>query len=56
MITITGYTGTNPVVLQSSTNLVSWLPVLTNTASTNTLNMLDPNAENKARFYRVALQ
>ena len=43
-------------VLQSSTNLVSWLPVLTNIASTNSLNMLDPNAENKARYYRVALQ
>ena len=43
-------------VLQTSSNLVSWLPILTNTASTNTLKMLDPNTADKARFYRVALQ
>ena len=43
-------------VLQSSTNLMSWLPILTNTASTNTLKMLDPNTGDRARFYRVALQ
>jgi hypothetical protein len=35
---------------------MSWLPILTNTASTNTLKMLDPNTGDRARFYRVALQ
>jgi len=42
-------------VLQSSTSLASWLSVLTNTASTNSLKLLDPDTLTQARFYRVVV-
>jgi len=43
-------------VLQTSTNLTAWSPILTNTATTNTLSMLDPNpATDKTRFYQVII-
>ncbi|HWX18347.1 MAG TPA: S8 family serine peptidase [Candidatus Binatia bacterium] len=42
-------------VLQVSTNFSSWAPLLTNTAATNSLQMLDTNALNQSRFYRVAI-
>jgi hypothetical protein len=42
-------------VLQMSTNLVSWSPILTNIASTNVFQMLDAGATSKARFYRVVI-
>jgi hypothetical protein len=42
-------------VLQMSTNLVSWSPILTNIASTNVFQMLDSDATSKARFYRVII-
>jgi hypothetical protein len=42
-------------VLQMSTNLVSWSPILTNIASTNVFQMLDSDATSKARFYRVVI-
>jgi hypothetical protein len=40
--------------LQASTNLQTWTPISTNTATTNAFNLLDPNATNfPYRFYRV---
>ena len=42
-------------VLQTSTNLTLWSPILTNTAATNTLQMLDPNPVDKSHFYRAII-
>jgi minor extracellular serine protease Vpr len=42
-------------ILQMSTNLFSWSPTLTNTATTNIFQMLDANAINNIRFYRVII-
>lgn len=42
-------------VLQTSANLISWSPILTNTATTNMLQMPGLNAGDKARFYRVVI-
>jgi hypothetical protein len=42
-------------VLQNSTNLSSWTPILTNTAAASTLLMPDSGVVNKTRFYRVAI-
>lgn len=42
-------------VLQTSTDLFSWSPILTNTAATNILQMPDANTEDKTRFYRVVI-
>ena len=42
-------------VLQTSTNFSSWSPVLTNLAVTNVLQMVDANAGDKSRFYRVII-
>jgi hypothetical protein len=51
-----GATGSN-YVLQASTNLVDWVPLSTNVASTNLFNLLDPGATNfPYRFYRVLQQ
>ena len=43
-------------VLQSSTNLSSWTAILTNTATTNLLEMVDPDPANQSHFYRVLIQ
>jgi uncharacterized repeat protein (TIGR03806 family) len=44
-------------VLQASTNLTNWTPIVTNTAGTNVLEFVDPNASNyPARFYRILQQ
>jgi hypothetical protein len=42
-------------VLQASTDLVSWSSILTNTASTNSLGMIDLNAAGSPRFYRALI-
>jgi hypothetical protein len=47
----------NTYVLQATTNLVNWVPISTNVASTNSLQLIDPNATNfPYRYYRVLLQ
>ena len=44
-------------VLQASTNLSTWTPISTNTATTNLFNLMDPKATNfPRRFYRVIQQ
>jgi subtilisin family serine protease len=42
-------------VLQASTNLLSWTPIVTNIASTNILGMLDLDALGSPRFYQVII-
>jgi len=44
-------------VLDASTDLVTWVPISTNTATTNAFNLFDPDATNfPFRFYRVQKQ
>jgi hypothetical protein len=44
----------NPVVILGSTNLVNWLPVFTNSATTGSIQFLDFTATNlPARFYKA---
>jgi uncharacterized repeat protein (TIGR03806 family) len=41
-------------VLQASTNLLTWVPVATNSPTASTFNWVDPGASNyPARFYRI---
>jgi alpha-tubulin suppressor-like RCC1 family protein len=49
-----GILTTNPVVIFGSTDLVNWLPVFTNSATTGSVQFLDFTATNTpARFYRA---
>jgi len=49
----TGAAGSN-YILQATTNFITWTPVSTNLALTNSLDLLDPGASNYPyRFYRV---
>jgi len=51
-----GSLGSN-YVLQASTNLVNWIPLVTNPATTNLLNFIDPHSSNYPnRFYRALQQ
>ena len=52
-ITVTGEPNLS-YVLQASSNLVSWVPLTTNTASGGTFKYIDPNSQViKARYYRA---
>ena len=49
-----GVLTTNPVVIFGSTDLVNWLPLFTNSATTGSVQFLDVNATNMpTRFYRA---
>ncbi len=49
-----GVLTTNPVIVLASTDLVSWLPIFTNSATTGSVQFLDLMATNlPARFYRA---
>ena len=51
-----GMSGSN-YVLQTTTNFINWTPLITNLATTNVFNLIDPNAGNfPYRFYRVLRQ
>ena len=51
-----GSIGSNYVLL-ASTNLVNWTPLVTNPATTNLLNFIDPHSSNYPnRYYRVLQQ
>jgi uncharacterized repeat protein (TIGR03806 family) len=44
-------------ILQASTNLINWIPLSTNLATTNRFNLFDPGASNfPSRFYRTLEQ
>lgn len=52
-----GANGGGSYVLEASTNLTDWVPLLTNTTATNLFYFLDANAANYPyRFYRVLQQ
>ena len=51
---LVGILTTNPVVILGSTNLVSWLPLFTNPATTGSIQFLDVNGNKlPARYYRA---
>ncbi len=53
-LTIDGILTTNPVVIFGSTDLVNWLPLFTNSATTGSVQFLDFTATNTPlRFYRA---
>src|SRR5262249_43400055 len=54
---IDGASGTNPVILYASTNLVDWQSIDTNFAVLGSAIFVDPNAMNRPwRFYRASQQ
>ena len=53
LLEVTGLAGAGPVVFYASTNLTEWIPVLTNSTTTGSLDFDDTNATNQARFYRA---
>jgi hypothetical protein len=51
---LSGLTGQGPVVIQTSTNLIYWVPVYTNTPAFGTSQFIDSDASNyPTRFYRA---
>jgi hypothetical protein len=51
---LNGILTTNPVVILGSTDLVAWLPIYTNPATTGSIQFLDFTATNlPARFYKA---
>jgi len=53
-LTLDGVLTTNPVVIFGSTNLLNWVPLFTNSATTGSVHFLDFTATNlPARFYRA---
>jgi hypothetical protein len=45
------------IVVEGSTNLLNWIPLITNAAGTNTISFVDPTSTNSfGRFYRARLQ
>ena len=53
-LNLDGVLTTNPVVLFGSTDLVNWLPLFTNSATTGSVQFLDVTATNMpTRFYRA---
>jgi hypothetical protein len=52
-----GVFATNSVIIYASTNLVGWLPILTNSPATGSVLFLDSSATNRPRrFYRATEQ
>ena len=50
-----GGTGGQTVVIETSTNLTGWLPLLTNTLGATPFYFSDPGTPNARRFYRARL-
>jgi hypothetical protein len=56
-VQLTGVPGTNPVVLEASSDLVNWQPILTNAPVGGSVQFLDSAAPGlPARFYRAFQQ
>jgi hypothetical protein len=57
LLQLDGAPGTNVVVVEASTNLTYWQPILTNTPANGTVQLLDSSAPNlPKRFYRAVQQ
>ena len=55
--TLTSVFATNAVVIFASTNMVNWVPILTNPPATGSVQFLDPGATNyPQRYYRASEQ
>ena len=56
-MTLLGLTGHGPVMIYSSTDLLSWLPIYTNPPAVGSIQFLDTSATNyTGRFYRALQQ
>jgi hypothetical protein len=54
---LTGSSGVNPVVIFATTNLLDWMPVFTNSPTTNAIDFIDvPLDSSSHRFYRAIEQ
>jgi hypothetical protein len=54
LFSLTGLTGQGAVVIDGSTNLVQWIPILTNPSAFGAAAIVDSNASNfHQRFYRA---
>lgn len=54
---LTGSSGVNPVVIYATTNLLDWMPVFTNSPTTNPIEYFDvPSDSSSHRFYRAIEQ
>jgi YD repeat-containing protein len=54
---VTGGDGSGPLVIYASTNLIDWMPILTNLPFFGATNVFDPAATNfRYRFYRAGEQ
>jgi hypothetical protein len=54
---LTGSSGVNPVVIYATTNLLDWMPVFTNSPTTNPIEYFDvPPDSSSHRFYRAIEQ
>ncbi len=54
LFSLTGLTGQGEVVIDGSTNLVQWVPILTNPSAFGAATIIDSNASNfHQRFYRA---
>jgi hypothetical protein len=57
LMQVDGVLAPNALVVYASTNLISWLPILTNPPATGSVQFLDPSATNlPVRFYRATEQ
>jgi len=57
LMRVDGAFAPNALVIYASTNLTSWLPILTNPPATGSVQFLDPSATNlPVRFYRAGEQ
>jgi uncharacterized repeat protein (TIGR03803 family) len=54
VLTISGANGSGPIVIEASTNLAQWTPILTNPAASGQIQVTDPAAGNfPYRSYRA---
>ncbi len=55
VLQLSGLTGQVPVIIQTSTNLIDWLPIYTNPPAFGQFRFIDPNASNNPSTYYRAI-